>query len=256
VALEFVRIAFAIFLVGFLLDQFFSTLTALILASSVIVISVIIFSRKLQSFSRSRKLQSFSSKIEARFIKNYTAREMKESASKIDKLTPWDAHIAYFDVPVYSFVVGKKLSELSLREQFGINIAMITRGDRKILVPSREEMLYPNDHIAVIATDDQLLNFKMRLDEVTLIEDKKSPAREDIELMPVTIEPGFPFLNISIRESGIREMTQGLIVGIERNGERILNPASSMEFQLEDTVWIVGNKKLIKKVMSSTEKLL
>lgn len=247
VALEFVRIAFAIFLVGFLLDQFFSTLTALILASSVIVISVIIFSRKLQAFS---------SKIEARFIKNYTAREMKESASKIDKLTPWDAHIAYFDVPVYSFVVGRKLSELGLREQFGINIAMITRGERKILVPGRDEMLYPNDHIAVIATDDQLLNFKMRLDEVTTVEDSNTQSREDVALIPVTIEPGFTYLGVSIRESGIREMTQGLIVGIERNGERILNPASNMEFQMEDTVWIVGNKKLIKKVMSSTEKLL
>lgn len=245
IALEFVRIAFAIFLVGFLLDQFFSTLTALILASTVIIVSVVVFSRKLQTFS---------SRIEARFIHNFNAREIRESANKIDKLSPWDAHISYFDVPVYSFIVGKKLSELALREQFGINIAMIERGEKKILVPSRDEIIYPKDRISVIGTDDQLLNFKTRLDEITEIVDSNAPSKEDLELIAVTIEPGFPYLGMDIRQSGIREMTQGLIVGIERGGERILNPDSSTEFELEDTVWIVGNKKLVKKVMINPQK--
>ncbi|HEY8403796.1 MAG TPA: cation:proton antiporter [Flavobacteriales bacterium] len=240
IALEFLRIALAIFLVGFMLDQFFSTLTALVLASTVIVIAIVIFSRKLQTFS---------SRIEMRFVNNFNAREIKEAENKIDNLSPWDAHIASFEVPYYSFVVGKKLSELALREQFGINIAMIERGDKKILVPNRDELLYPKDRISVIGTDDQLLNFKSRLEEQTEMPESHTKKPADVELIQVTVEPGFPYVGVSIRESGIREQTQGLIVGIERDGERILNPDSTTEFRLKDTLWIVGNKKLVKQFM-------
>jgi len=51
----------------------------------------------------------------------------------------------------------------------------------------------------------------------------------------------------TIRNSGIREKTNGLVVGIERNGERILNPHSDTEFSWDDIVWIVGDKRKIEE---------
>lgn len=241
IALEFLRVAFAIFLVGFLLDQFFSTLTAFIVAIVVILIASVVFSKKLQEFS---------AKIEERFLRNFNERETANPASKMDKLTPWDAHIAYFEVLPFSFVVGKKLMELELRERYGVNIAMIERGEGSILVPKRDELLYPHDRIAVIGTDEQLAIFKNMIEKEAYVEEITPLAKEDLALVPVIAEPGFPFLGQTIRESGIREKTQGLIVGIERNGERILNPESTTEFQAEDAIWIVGNKKLIKKLFT------
>lgn len=241
IVMELVRLVFAILLVGFLLDQFFSTAIALTLAATVIIIAVVIFSQRIQAFS---------AKIEKRFIHNYNARELKEAASKIDKLSPWDAHIAYYDVPPLSFVVGKKLSESSLREHYGINIAMIERGDRKILVPGRDEIIYPNDKLSVIGTDEQLLKFKQQLD---LSSSEKSvnsgPIQEEMDLIQLIVGPSFSYTNMNIRESGIREKTQGLIVGIERDGERILNPSSDTVFKTGDSVWIVGNKQLVKQLI-------
>jgi CPA2 family monovalent cation:H+ antiporter-2 len=49
----------------------------------------------------------------------------------------------------------------------------------------------------------------------------------------------------TIKESEIRELTKGLIVGIERSGERLLNPESSVTLQSGDVLWIVGNPKRI-----------
>jgi CPA2 family monovalent cation:H+ antiporter-2 len=49
----------------------------------------------------------------------------------------------------------------------------------------------------------------------------------------------------SIRGSAIRENTKGLVVGIERNGERILNPSSDTIFEWGDIVWLVGDKHRI-----------
>jgi CPA2 family monovalent cation:H+ antiporter-2 len=52
----------------------------------------------------------------------------------------------------------------------------------------------------------------------------------------------------TIRNSGIRERTNGLVVGIERNKERILNPDSNTVFEWGDIVWIVGERKKIQKL--------
>ena len=49
----------------------------------------------------------------------------------------------------------------------------------------------------------------------------------------------------SIRESQIREKTHGIIVGIERNGKRILNPESHLILEDSDILWIAGEKKKI-----------
>lgn len=51
-----------------------------------------------------------------------------------------------------------------------------------------------------------------------------------------------PLVNKSISESKTRERSKGLVVRIERNGKRILNPESDLVFDINDKVWIVGNE--------------
>ena len=72
----------------------------------------------------------------------------------------------------------------------------------------------------------------------------------DVSLTQVTVHPGFPYLGQTIRNSNIRQHVNGLIVGIERNGERILNPDSTLVFELNDTLWIVGDKQKVKSLMA------
>jgi len=54
---------------------------------------------------------------------------------------------------------------------------------------------------------------------------------------------------LTIRESGIREKTSGLVVGIERDGQRILNPESQTVLEWNDIVWIVGDRKKIQELV-------
>ncbi|RZJ24233.1 MAG: hypothetical protein EOO48_14700, partial [Flavobacterium sp.] len=56
------------------------------------------------------------------------------------------------------------------------------------------------------------------------------------------------FIGKNIRESKLREKTNGLIVGLERRGKRILNPDSAMVLEQDDILWIVGDKKLLAKL--------
>jgi len=188
-----------------------------------------------------KKIQAFYGKIEMSFLTNFNERD-----SATINLTPWDTHITKFELNAQSPYIGKSLFESRMREEFGVNIVAIERGDFMINVPNRDNHLYPDDKISVIGTDEQLSNFKIFLESsAPQIED----VTQNISLHHFTISKNSALVGQSIRESGIRERTQGLIVGIERNGERILNPESNVIFEPEDKVWLVANEKRIQRII-------
>ena len=72
-----------------------------------------------------------------------------------------------------------------------------------------------------------------------------------IRLKNVTVEEHSMLLNKTIRESGIRETVNALVVGVERNGERILNPESTFRLESGDIMWIVGDTEQIESFLKS-----
>lgn len=236
IAIEFFRIALGIFFVGFLMYEFFDTWVAALIALGLIVLGMIIFSRKLQSFY---------DKLERRFIRNLNARENQKP-----DILPWDTHLTELKVSPESEVVGKTLTELMIREKFGVNIAMIERGRNTIPTPGRDERLYPNDKLLLIGADDQLAMVKAILEvNAPEIEEENSFPDKEMTLQKVVVNAESPVYGLSIRNAGIREKAQALIVGIERGAERILNPSSEFIFDTGDVIWIVGNNKKIKEVI-------
>ena len=144
--------------------------------------------------------------------------------------------------------VGKTLKDLGWREQYGVNIAYIKRGDKLIHAPNRDNRLLPFDHVGIIATDDQMQVFKNIFYATEPLE--QAPIRlDDIELRKIVVDEHTHLVGLSIRESKIRERTDGLIIGIERENNRILNPESSLVFEKGDIAWIVGNRKKIQEVI-------
>jgi CPA2 family monovalent cation:H+ antiporter-2 len=236
VMLQLIRIGLAVFIIGFLTDRLFSSKAAL--AVSLIMIGVLLFF--------SRKIQTFYNHIETRFLKNLNEKELQEQQKEMAELAPWDAHIAHFEVASDAALVGKSLESLSLRENFGVNIAMIERGSKVIIGPSRDYAIYPGDVLSVIGTDEQLQAFR------TYMEPQKTSRnilaqKQEVGLKQFIIRESSPLLGKTIRESGIRERTRGIIVGIERDGIRTLNPDSSVDFHSGDVVWIVGSLRRIRQ---------
>ena len=238
VLLEVIRNILLVVLVGFLVDRLFSAMVALLVVLPVIVIVLLIFSRRLNSFY---------SRIEKRFLSNLNDRENTAAQGSRD-LSPWDAHLAYFTIPAESPLIGQTLMQLGWREQFGVNIASIERGKRTIYAPSRDTMIHPHDNIAVIGTDVQLETFRTIV-EAEMGDGEYIPHKDDIILNKLIVDNRTDLRGKSIRESGIREIAHGLVVGIERNGERLLNPDSATVFEWDDIIWIVGERKMIQKLV-------
>ena len=101
----------------------------------------------------------------------------------------------------------------------------------------------PMDRVYVIGTDEKLVLFKNFLEADVISELVETPSEYSLE--QYMVEEGSEFVTRSIRECGIREKTHGLVVGIEREGRRILNPDSTEVIRIGDLLWIVGDREKI-----------
>lgn len=238
VTLEVLRNMVAVLLVGGLFRQFFFFWETFVGTVIVMVIVLVIFRQRMQHFYH---------RIEKRFLTNLNEKEHQATANASQQsLTPWDAHLSRIKISPSSTLIDKALQELQLREKYGVNIALIERGNRIIYAPAATEKLFPYDEIGVIGTDIQLEEFSTVVDSMN--EDSAAVAveSENITLVKIVVDEHNGLKGQTIRESGIREKTNGLVVGIERRGERLLNPVSNTPFEWEDVIWLVGDRYKIK----------
>ena len=96
----------------------------------------------------------------------------------------------------------------------------------------------------MIGTDDQLEQFETFLNHHTDLTEENKLKSYSLEQFLVTEQTSF--VGKPIRDSGIREQTRGLVVGIERLGERILNPDSGLKIEAGDLLWIAGDRSKIR----------
>src|SRR5690606_33194843 len=141
-----------------------------------------------------------------RFFFNFNQREIVHAQANRKELAPWDAHIAQYVLTVGSPCMRKSLAELAIREQIGVNIAMIKRGDvHTIIAPDRNEKIYPGDRMFVIGTDEQLDTFKDFIQPDAEL--NKLHEQHEVVLKKITISEQSILRHNTIRNSGIREKT-------------------------------------------------
>ncbi len=188
-------------------------------------------------------------RIEGRFLSNLSANERLEleEKAKIPELAPWQGRMAEFTVSSDSSAAGLRLQDLRIKEHYGATVAMIERGSRRIVAPTRNDQLFPHDKVYMIATDEQLARVREMLEKK--IEATPSDAKS-VGLVSVQISAEDSFANKSIKECGIRDSINGLIVGIERDGQRIVNPDADLRLLPGDKLLVVGDIERIKDLKS------
>lgn len=178
--------------------------------------------------------------FEGQLVGNLKKQPSKQSRYK--ELAPWDTHFVEMEVGDKSSFIDKMLGECQIRQNYGVNIVAIRRGHQIILSPRGEEYIRYSDKLVVLGNDEQIDFFKKK---VTI----SSPDQEHIDhlenftLKPILLEKDHPLIGKTIRNSMIRENLKGLVVGIERGNNRILNPAPETRLEQDDLVLIVKIKK-------------
>lgn len=238
VMLEVIRLAAAVLVLALLVNVFFSTGWAFVALLVLTVLVAALFRQRLYRFYL---------RLEERFFQNLNQREL--SLRRAD-LAPWDMHLTQLQVRIDSDSTGQSLSELGIREKFGVNIAMIERiSGHTITAPSRNDRLLPGDNLLVIGTDQQLAHLQKALDVPRSGPVKPRLAKEDIRLRRFRILPRSPLVNMRIHDSGLRDEAHAMVAGIERGEQRIMNPDGALTFEENDVIWLVGNGDTISTFM-------
>lgn len=237
---RWLRLALTAFVIGFLLHRFFDIYTG-ILFTTMIIVLLIIFSGRIQSFYH---------KLEKRFLSNLHQREREDDRLNRSELAPWDARIVPVKIPFDAPCIGKSLLELQWREVAGINVVMIKRGEYQIPVPDKTSLIFPGDELLVLGTDHQVQRLKALLRPK---EPLTGDNNDDVELFELRVAQYPNLADKTIRESGLREKASALIVGLQRNQERILNPSSDMIIQPNDILFVVSNREKLRKLKSANK---
>jgi CPA2 family monovalent cation:H+ antiporter-2 len=179
-------------------------------------------------------------KMEERFLHNLNGRSSIPELKIPDDLTN-DIHIELFEISNYSECIGKSLIELNLRHLYGINVISIMRGNCRIDLPKRDEVLYPHDHILVVGNDRQMQKVK-KIFEKDDTEMEVCPIRESMDIYQITLHPESPFVQKALTDCKFTEQYHCMVIGYKRIDQFVENPPSQTIFHAGDILWVVGEK--------------
>lgn len=183
--------------------------------------------------------------VESQFLKTFEPNvKSRRRQDVLRDLAPWDAHLVRMKVHPNSEMVKMKMGETGLRSKYGLNVVAIQRGLQTLVAPKSDEMLLPKDELLVLGTDEQI-------EKVRSIIERPPGLRErfrdlsSYDLRQVRVPEASPLIAKSIRDVGREELLGTLLVGVERNGKRVINPDSTFVIAEKDILWLVGEKEKI-----------
>ena len=205
------------------------------------VVSLAFFSMLLLLMVFSNAWKKIYRKLENRMITNLGARENEDELPRA--LAPWDAHLTTLEVMPHSPLVGMTYAEAMVREKFGVMIATMQRGSKVTMAPASEERLYPFDRLSVIGADREIDIFREQITPRETEQDSNQSAPHHYTLHRIFISAESRLNGVTLRDSRLKENAKSLVVGLERGGERILNPDSNLEILGGDILWILGDTR-------------
>lgn len=203
----------------------------------------------------SRWLKKRSITLERLFIQNLQSRDIE--AQKQGKKKPLfanhlidrDIHIANLELPDDSLWAGKTLYSLKLRNRFGVHISSILRGSKHINIPNGGTILFPGDKLQAIGNDEQLtkLSKAMKAELQPTITDIE---KHEMKLRSFTISKTSPFIGKNLKDSGIRDEYNCLVVGVDEGQKNLTLITPSRCLQAGDVLWVVGEEKDLERILA------
>ncbi len=152
----------------------------------------------------------------------------------------WDLDVRECEILEDAQCVGKPLSDLSIRLQFGCSILEIDRQGFIIDRIRSNEVLYPGDRVLLFGSSDQIEKAREFL-AATSRNKLDTADFEEALLDTVLLPENSKINNLRLAESRILDETGIQIMGIERNAIRIMNPSGKETLLAGDQLLVLGS---------------
>jgi CPA2 family monovalent cation:H+ antiporter-2 len=187
-----------------------------------------------------RSLERWYQWLEKQFLGNITAGKEDES-DRLFELAPWDLRLVEATVHPHSELAGESLKEIRPRERFGVNVVAIERSGRALAPPSADDRVLPGDRLLLLGDGEQLESFHDAVADASE-QPKAGSELSAFRLFRLLVEPSSPYARKKLRDSGIRAEQGAIVVGLERGGERRMNPGADTVIEEGDVLWLVGER--------------
>ena len=179
--------------------------------------------------------------VEARFLANFNERQLQRLGS--DDAVEWldqRLHVLSFQYEQH----GGTLKELGWGKRFGVNVIKIVRGKRHISIPSGDAALHSGDTVYILGESAELPTLR----EFIAAEDSEPEA---LYSYAISVDKGSELAGKTVRDSGIRDNYDCMVLGLQRSRLPIAQPDVNMQIQNGDLVWVLGAKAMAGKLLAS-----
>lgn len=234
------RIVIAMGFVFYIVNYLSRFTNALILSLALAAVILMILSRRLKNSSI---------RMERLFILNLRSREIAAQSQGLKRplyegrLLDKSIHISEITIPADSEWAGKTLMQLGLGQRFGVHVSRISRGHQYFNIPGADAIVFPQDRLQVIGSDDQLAMLSEALHSELVPEDTDIEKRE-MKLHQLVLTANHELVGKKLSESGLREKYGCMLVGMEQGQEHLTQVDPQHVFEVGDILWVVGETGL------------
>lgn len=151
----------------------------------------------------------------------------------------WNLALTDCVLPDLADCRGRTLGELELRTRFGCTVAGVERQGVMVGNPTGAMILYPRDKVLLLGAPPQVAAGKEFLQQAS-----GAPVAsnfDEVRMEAVELPPGFGLHGQTLAEVALSRVYGLQVAGINRGGQRILNPRGDEKLFCGDEVLVLGS---------------
>ncbi len=189
----------------------------------------------------------FYKRIEDNFQGNLNKRQSTQVFT-VPEILQENCHLQKMTLSPDSTYAGKLIKETDFRDNYNVSVVSVERGKQLFELPKSDFQLFPFDKITFVGHEDHL---RLLVSKVEAFDDALIQEHEEseVDLYNVRVRPNSPYVGVALKDSGLAESFEAMIIAIERDGHFILNPSARITFQPADLVWFVAQKERAEVLM-------
>lgn len=179
-------------------------------------------------------------RIEARFLDNFNKRQAQQSFI-LPTVLQDNFTMEKMSLSPKSTYIGKSIRHCDFYSAYNITVVCVERADEFYDLPRRDFVLFPSDIITCLGTEEELGKLRpfVEVEDEVLVRER---PESEMEIHYSVVSEGSNYLGVSLHDTDLRNRYNALVIAVERDDDFILNPAPSVVFQKDDTVWFVATE--------------
>lgn len=180
-----------------------------------------------------RHLESSYRWLEQRLVSNINLATDPEAMYV--ELAPWDAQLTVIELAADSLLIGKSIANFAQELLSHVNVIAICRDKEIIFTQVTTEIIAATDKLIILGSETHIAEFSAQI-KINPHYKQQGEYLAHFTLQPLMINAQHEFCGKTIAAV---DLISGKIVGLERYGQRILNPSADTVLQSHDLLLLV-----------------